>query len=245
MKDYFTVGSGSSTTGPYRICTIFITLMEIGQIILSQILSAFLALIMGGNTCLRNLRTLNIVRGIALIWIMLSKRQRNGTDLLRGYNGTVDTGRKHGKVENQTFANVSFAGKILNLFLKIKHVIAQRSAQVLIVIKNIKTALANVRNVGKPLCVTDIKQPCSVPISVQTQTVVAPIKTYNLTLDRDNVYYANGVLVDNCADAFLLTFSGLKRGISCFTRDKKGRKLRGIGEIAGIGSASYLPYNGS
>lgn len=30
---------------------------------------------------------------------------------------------------------------------------------------------------------------------------------YNLTLDRDNVYYANGILVENCADALALTFA--------------------------------------
>jgi hypothetical protein len=32
------------------------------------------------------------------------------------------------------------------------------------------------------------------------------IKTYNLTVDVDNVYYANGVLVSNCADALSLSF---------------------------------------
>ena len=30
---------------------------------------------------------------------------------------------------------------------------------------------------------------------------------FNLTLDEDNVYYANGVLVANCADALALTFA--------------------------------------
>lgn len=44
-------------------------------------------------------------------------------------------------------------------------------------------------------------------------------------------------------DAFLLTFSGLKRGISCFTKDSKGRKLKNMGSVMGIGSASYLPSN--
>jgi hypothetical protein len=44
------------------------------------------------------------------------------------------------------------------------------------------------------------------PINVQTQTVV-PTKVYNLTLDLDNVYYANGLLVSNCADALALSFA--------------------------------------
>ena len=31
-------------------------------------------------------------------------------------------------------------------------------------------------------------------------------EVYNLTTKRDNVYYANGVLVENCADALLLCY---------------------------------------
>jgi len=31
---------------------------------------------------------------------------------------------------------------------------------------------------------------------------------YNLTLEKENVYYANGILVANCSDALMLTFYG-------------------------------------
>jgi len=41
------------------------------------------------------------------------------------------------------------------------------------------------------------------------QTESAPMTSvYNLTLEKENVYYANGILVANCADALMLTFSG-------------------------------------
>lgn len=42
------------------------------------------------------------------------------------------------------------------------------------------------------------------------------------------------------ADALLLTFSGLKRGRSSFTKDSKGRRIVSINETTGVGSASYL-----
>jgi hypothetical protein len=42
---------------------------------------------------------------------------------------------------------------------------------------------------------------------VQTVTAPESVRVYNLTLDGDNVYYANGVLVANCADALSLTFA--------------------------------------
>ena len=43
-------------------------------------------------------------------------------------------------------------------------------------------------------------------MSVRSERVT-PTRVYNLTLDRDNVYYANGILVANCADALALTFA--------------------------------------
>lgn len=46
-----------------------------------------------------------------------------------------------------------------------------------------------------------------VPVSVQTVSVPNGVKVYNLTLDADNAYYANGILVANCADALALTFA--------------------------------------
>ena len=45
----------------------------------------------------------------------------------------------------------------------------------------------------------------SVAERAQIGTDIIPV--YDLTLDEDNVYYANGILVENCADALALTFS--------------------------------------
>jgi hypothetical protein len=44
------------------------------------------------------------------------------------------------------------------------------------------------------------------PIRVQTKTV-QETKTYNLTLESENVYYANGILVANCAEALVQTYA--------------------------------------
>ena len=44
-------------------------------------------------------------------------------------------------------------------------------------------------------------------MTVQTSCADCAVKVYNLTLDADNVYFANGVLVANCADALALTFA--------------------------------------
>lgn len=44
-------------------------------------------------------------------------------------------------------------------------------------------------------------------MSVGTVSVECGAEVFNLTLDSDNVYYANGILVANCADAIALTFA--------------------------------------
>lgn len=36
---------------------------------------------------------------------------------------------------------------------------------------------------------------------------VAGVSVFNLTLEKDNVYFANGILVENCADALAFTFA--------------------------------------
>ena len=41
------------------------------------------------------------------------------------------------------------------------------------------------------------------PISVRT-LVVEPTPVYNITLAQDNAYYANDILVFNCADALVM-----------------------------------------
>jgi phage terminase large subunit len=68
-----------------------------------------------------------------------------------------------------------------------------------------------------------------VPVSVQPR-IVPPVSVFNLTLDEDNAYYANGILVRNCADALALTFAfpvtarTIKRGESRYGRSRKPRR---------------------
>ena len=68
--------------------------------------------------------------------------------------------------------------------------------------QRLRTALSAVRNFVS----TGIGLRPVVPVSVRTDCVGKTL-VYNLTLDRDNVYYANGILVSNCADALALTFA--------------------------------------
>jgi hypothetical protein len=70
----------------------------------------------------------------------------------------------------------------------------------------IKRQFQRVLNAAKSFFTISIGSKIAAAISVQTVDVDG-CPVYNLTLDRDNVYYANGVLVENCGDALALTFA--------------------------------------
>jgi hypothetical protein len=50
-----------------------------------------------------------------------------------------------------------------------------------------------------------------VPTSVQTSQTGSPVEVFNLTLLEHNAYYANGILVQNCADAIAIACEGARR----------------------------------
>ncbi len=58
----------------------------------------------------------------------------------------------------------------------------------------------------KSLFTTNIKNLLFAPHLVRSRTIEKNVSVYNLTLETDNVYYANGVLVENCADAAIIAY---------------------------------------
>jgi hypothetical protein len=80
--------------------------------------------------------------------------------------------------------------------------IAQNPVRKSLPTKGTRQALASALYAAKSSFLTSIGLNRIVPVHVQS--VRDSKKTYNLTLDSDNVYYANGILVANC-----FTFMGM------------------------------------
>jgi intein/homing endonuclease len=61
---------------------------------------------------------------------------------------------------------------------------------------------------GKSIKLLEKKSQCSVVKNavghIETITLEKPVKVYNITVSKDNVYYANSILVSNCADALAI-----------------------------------------
>jgi hypothetical protein len=74
---------------------------------------------------------------------------------------------------------------------------AQKRVCKVLLLDVISQKLGHALIAGRRSLLTAIGRPLVVPVSVRTENV-PPTMVYNLTLNRDNAFYANGVLVFNC-----------------------------------------------
>lgn len=132
-------------------------------------------------------------------------QQGIGMGRLKGWTGTQNTERMAGKAGLHQNAFALFADRLINRFSQAKRNIAQKNAHESNIIKaSARNLIANVAEML--LIITNTRSNRIAPTSVQTHRANLT-RVYNLTLEHENVYYANGVLVSNCADAFVLTFA--------------------------------------
>jgi hypothetical protein len=152
------------------------------------------------------------------------KRQSGGTQVPKDWSGIQKTALRVGKTENQPAALASDAEAPFGHTTQLEPSIAQKVARWLTpfgaILRTFGRAIGAARRLQQ---IVIGKQPV-VPVSVQTENVL-PTTVYNLTLDRDNAYYANGILVFNC-----LTFAE-----PVTAQDAKGRPRF---------TAEYNPFDG-
>lgn len=132
----------------------------------------------------------------------LERLQKHGTLLQRGWNGiqnmpiTACTGR----IANQSTEIVLSAERGFNLWGKESSVL--NSAETNLSAKDTKKSGRVLFAILNFLVLSLMKRKCAVQSVERLNS--GPTDVYNLTLERENVYYANGFLVQNCADATFL-----------------------------------------
>lgn len=205
-KDFYTVGFGSIIMAQYlRVCT-SITLMATGLTTQLRILSLLSREPTCESICTREWLTQPIEPKHWPRSIKPRKPRLNGISPRLALPGISNTAKQLGIVGGRLKFLAQFVGlKSSHIFhleldsvqsraLKRKDTNAPRPA--------LEIALC----AAKSLFTTAIESKSVVPESVQTDTGKS-VSVYNLTLDDDNVYYANGILVFNCADALALSFA--------------------------------------
>lgn len=140
------------------------------------------------------------------LWTLPGRKLQNGTEAKKGKNGIANMEKKVGCADLQLRSSVRFARRFMKLISRLAQGFAPNHASKKKLFKGQRLRLRNALYVARNFISTNIGLKPVVPVSVQTDYVGRSL-VYNLTLDRDNVYYANGILVANCADALALTFA--------------------------------------
>ncbi len=202
---YCIAGSGATRMAPFRKAWTSIIATIIGGIASSQIWKSLTRSSMPGTTWLNaSRRTQTSTKRIS------PKReslQPNGMAQKRAGDGTVSTASAYGEDERRYLQFAQFAESPSTHGLSIALDFAPPPACSERPTNGITIALKNVLGAVKNFWGTVTVSPSVAPVSVATESVARPCEVFNLTLDEDNVYYANGLLVRNCSDALALTFA--------------------------------------
>lgn len=205
-KDFFIAESGLITSALSRKIITSITSTVIGRIIALRIWSVSMGEIISRNTLASAWLPLKGALPASLDFPTERKRLDSGTPVPRGSNGTPSTGKRRGWGVSllKRFASSVVTG--MRRFSQIAPASVRWRVSNTLHIDTIKRRVGCVFGAVLRSFSTNTGSRNVVPVSVQISDV-RPTLVYNLTLDRDNVYYANGILVSNCADAVSVTFA--------------------------------------
>jgi len=202
-SDFFTAASGAIITGRSQMACISTTLMETGLTIGWRIWNRLTAASIAASTWLSECRARNTDWPFSTTWLRGGKRQHRGIHRQKGLSGIESTVAHVGKAASAFVRTVSHAAMYLTPQWK-EPAFAQR---------HVSSVPTRPRSELCPPCASAAGQ-TSWPTSISPRPAVqspAPTSSecaivYDLTLDQDNAYYANGVLVENCGDAVIMSY---------------------------------------
>ena len=206
-KDFFTGGFGLTRTGLLIQEFIFTTLMRTGRTTALRIWRRLMHPTTGGCTWKSASKTQSIKPLFCDGWKWGATKQRNGTGQRKEDCGTSITGNALGKTGSPLQRFVKNAAQIL-----MPAWTKPGFAQLAVCSVPQGTILGPfhryVPSVANRFLQTSINQGKRAPGYAETGLLQGKgAFVYNLTLDFDNVYYANNVLVENCGDAVTMCWS--------------------------------------
>lgn len=193
---FYIAASGQIITALFQKVTTFITETATRTTTILPIWNAYPAVTTIGNTAPNDPSALKPTMRNSAISNALKKPLGNGIHPPKDDLGILTTRKSNGKIHNSRNWPVSGATDHSNLRWPIQGSAparADRKPGFTAFSRIFAIVLGAAKNLGQ----TVTARQRVVPVSVATENVV-PTAVYNLTLDRDNAYYANGILVFNC-----------------------------------------------
>lgn len=232
-RDYFTGASGTTSAVLFLKACASIIRMAIGRITNSKTLNLFRSQIMEGFTWLKDLRMLDTKQRFSTGRSVQLSRPLTGINPLRGEPGTQ---RMEGSVSgSRDPQNVHGVAKCsLNSLREKKETTSVHfRAQAEHPGFGPRTITQNALSAAKHL-LRIVTGPRKVaPITVERSSLQESRTVYDLTLEEHNAYYANGILVENCATAIE---GARRRGFQISkigSPDEEQQSTVALGEIKG------------
>jgi hypothetical protein len=198
-------GSGLKNMELSLMGSLFTMLMEIGKIITWKILKRLRLVNIIVITCSKGSKTLSLLKETRLSYLLRRKVLRLGIAVQKAWHGIVRMVRQHGTNELQHPVYAQCAVRNMNHSSHQEVDFVPTSANKKELIKNTKHYQQYACGAEKTFSRT------SMPLQSIVQKSVAigidKVKLYNIEVEHDNVYYANGMLVENCADSISLCFA--------------------------------------
>lgn len=192
LKDFMLRFGNFITRSQFRKATTFIIKMGIVLTMHQIIWSVF----QSANTA-KFLRSL-IVRKMKNICLLFEKQRQYGISPKKAERGTVSMERNLGRCANLKSTSVNFVEENSPLAVPSRQIFAQTTTQ-----NNGSFKTDTIQRRENVWC-ADLSSPLNkdglrrrhVQVDAQRYTGIKPV--YNITVEKSNMYYANGVLVGNC-----------------------------------------------
>jgi hypothetical protein len=196
LRDFYTELSGKKTLAVFRLILTSITKTVIGEIIASIIwrfsTQGIILLIM----LRRGLKTRTFGRSSSMLGLL---KQQSGMDPKRGEHGTAKTWSLFGSVESRRPLFAKYAetnSKGLAFYQSCASALPPASARIP---ESGLELSALVRCVAANLWHSNTMLRRIALVTVRALRLTKTVPLYDLTLADHNAYYANGILVENCA----------------------------------------------
>ncbi len=183
---------------------LFTILMEIPLIIIQKILNLWKIKNTDKDTLKKNLKMKNIERGIMKTLKKLKRKLKNGTNQKKEESGIKNTTKTQLQKYQKEDIYVNNAERSINQNQKKQNFVQEnvllRNIWKMVGIVNIENVLIAIKSIIKDLNILKER-----PVQQNVLHYSGKgINVYNLTVNKDKVYYANNLLVSNCDSAVFL-----------------------------------------
>jgi hypothetical protein len=204
-RDFFIESSGLSTMGLFLRGCVSITKMVTGRITRSKIWNSWRSPNTSGCTRKKGGPTPTWWQQCKLGSILPESTLRFGTDLLLVGSGTDCTASPSQQSHEKKWSKPALSvGKSISPRNPEPLSSAHPLAEILATLRDDRSTNVSVSCAELTSWVKNLLLPKPVRLLAEPTSQPKSAEVFNLTLDTENVYYANGVLVQNCADAFFV-----------------------------------------